>query len=87
MKPDNVKLRKKLHDYVDQVDPDFLRVLHAMIEEHLRNQSNEIVLGDDDLEEIERRKAAMLSGEDKGIEAWELSKQIRNELGKITNVD
>lgn len=82
MKSNTVKLRKKLHDYVDQVDPDFLRVLNAMIEEHLRNQSNEIVLSDEDMQEIERRKAAMLSGEDKGVDAWELSKQIRSELGK-----
>lgn len=82
MKSNTVKLRKKLHDYVDQIDPDFLRVLHAMIEEHLRNQNNEIVISDDDLEEIKRRKEAMLSGEDKGIDAWELSKQIRSELRK-----
>ncbi len=80
MKPDNVKLRKKLHDYLDHVDPDFLLVLNAMIEEHLCNQGNEIVLSDEDMQEIERRKAAMLSGEDKGVDAWELSKQIRNDL-------
>lgn len=76
-------LRKELHEYVDRVDENFLRVLRAMIKEHLKTKpEEEVVLSNADLKEISRRKSDLVSGKDPGIEADELSKNIRSLLKK-----
>lgn len=75
-------LRKELHDYVDRVDESFLRVLKAMIKEHLRNAEDELDLSAGDLKEIDQRKKLLLSGKDKGVDAYSISKIIRAEIKK-----
>lgn len=38
-----VEVRKAVHSYIDQIDDNFLKVVHAMLETHIDNQTNEVV--------------------------------------------
>lgn len=76
------RLRKKIHDYVDQVDHNFLEILDQLLNDHIKRAQPEIELTAADLEEIEKRKLALENGTDKGMTAEASVKALRTLLKK-----
>lgn len=73
-------LRKRVHAFVDQVDENFLTIVHQLLEREIN--IHEYELSDEDMLITERRKAEMRSGKVKGIAHKTVIANLRTHLKK-----
>jgi hypothetical protein len=63
------QIRTQIHQYVDQIDAEFLTTLKRILENRLSAENELYKLTDEDLAIIRQRKAAIASGEEQLIDA------------------
>jgi hypothetical protein len=63
------QIRTQIHQYVDQIDAEFLTTLKRILENRLSTENELYKLTDEDLAIIRQRKAAIASGEEQLIDA------------------
>lgn len=73
-------LRKKVHEFVDQVDENFLAIVHQLLEREVSTLEYE--LSSEDIRVIEKRRAEMRSGKVKGIPHKTVMTNLRAHLKK-----
>lgn len=71
-------IRTQIHQYVDQIDTEFLDTLKQILENRLRSEDEFQELSDEDIAIINERKARIASGEDKLINASDAIQLLRN---------
>lgn len=76
-------LRKRVHEYIDQVDDGFLTIVHQLLEHEINGQ--EIELSDEDTRIVNKRRAEMRSGKVKGIPHKKMMSKLRAHLKKTTS--
>ncbi|MCA6362137.1 MAG: hypothetical protein IM638_03820 [Bacteroidetes bacterium] len=75
-------LRKKIHEYIDQVDDSFLIIVHQLLEREVGLQNFE--LSNEDIETTKRRRMEMQTGKVKGLSHEELMEQMTKTLKTIS---
>jgi hypothetical protein len=73
-------LRKKVHEFVDQVDENFLTIVHQLLEREI--STHEYEFSDEEIRTITKRKAEMRSGKVKGIPHKTVIANLRAHLKK-----
>lgn len=63
------QIRTQIHQYVDQIDAEFLTTLKRILENRLSTENELYKLTDEDLAIIRQRKAAIAPGEEQLIDA------------------
>ena len=70
-----IKIRQKLHRYVDESDEKLLKLLYAIAKEYNNEDDFEYEFTDEELKVFEHRKLKRLNGESKTY-SWEEAKGI-----------
>jgi predicted RNA binding protein with dsRBD fold (UPF0201 family) len=77
------QIRKQLRQYIDQVDEEYLTVLKVIIEDRLKvKEAGEIFFTPDEIEELERREKAFLSGEMSADSLDVVNKRVLSQIRK-----
>lgn len=71
-------LRKRVHEYVDQVDENILSIVFQLLEREISLSEYDLSPADKRL--IEKRTADFASGKDVGVLASAASKKIRSKI-------
>ena len=74
----SVKLRKEVHNYIDQVDETVLKMVHAMLKEYSSTQE----LTEEQELLVEERRAEYKSGKSKALPLSEFRKLVEKKIRK-----
>ena len=68
-------IRQKLHQYIDQGDEKLLKLMYAVAKEYNEEDDFEYQFTDEEIKELEDRRAKRLSGESKTY-GWQEAKDM-----------
>jgi len=72
---ETISIREELHDYIEKGDEKLLRLMYALAKEYNEDINADLELHEDDLSQIEQRRAKRLSGESK-LYDWRKAKEL-----------
>ena len=75
-------LKKNLHDYIDSMDENFLKVMHAMAKEYMATYNEPLSLTTEQIADLKKRIARHKSGESRSYSWAETKALARNRMKK-----
>ena len=73
-------LRKKVHEFVDQVDENFLTIVHQLLEREINIHEYELSAADNQI--TSKRKSELRSGKVKGLTHKKVIANLKTHLNK-----
>ncbi len=77
-----IKIREKLHDYIEKGDDRFLKIVYAMAKEYLEGEPSLYELSDEQVKVLNERRERYLSGEGKTYTLEETFERARSQRKK-----